>query len=68
MEKAVAKEIKEGKQKEKEEKWAKRVTKLGSATNQIAKKCAKKCVKTKFIATWTPIIIAEVGDHFHQEC
>jgi hypothetical protein len=45
MEKADAKEIKIGKSKEKEDMWAKRVTKLGSTTKQIAQKIVEKCIK-----------------------
>ncbi len=51
MEKAITKEIKESKQKEKEEKWAKQVEKLVFVANQIARKCAENCVKAKFITT-----------------
>ncbi len=49
MEKAFVEEIKEGKQKENEEKQAKRAAKLGPTANQIARKCAEKHVRTKFI-------------------
>lgn len=45
MEKAVVEEIKEGKQKEKEEKQ----TKLGFVANQTAWKWAKKRAKVEFI-------------------
>jgi len=65
MKKVVVEKIKEGKQKEKEEKRAKWVAKLGFTVNQIAWKCVEKRVKVQFITTWTPTAVAEVGDHFH---
>jgi hypothetical protein len=42
MKKVVAKEIRESKWKEKEEKQAKWVIKLGFVANWVARKCAKK--------------------------
>ncbi len=50
MNKVVAKEIKEGRQKEKEVKWLKeKTTNLGSTTNQIIQRVVKKCAQ--FIVT-----------------
>jgi hypothetical protein len=49
MEKAVVKEIKEGKRKEKEEKQAKLETKLGFVVDQTTQKCVEKYVKVEFI-------------------
>jgi hypothetical protein len=40
---------------------------LDFAIDRITKKCTEKRAKTKFIATWTPIVVIEVGDHFHQK-
>jgi hypothetical protein len=51
MEKVVVEEIREGKWKEKEEKWTKWTTKLGSTIVWVAWKCAKKHARAKFIAT-----------------
>jgi hypothetical protein len=67
MEKVVAKEIREGKWKEKEEKRAKWATKLGFVVDWVVQKCAKKCVRTKFIAILTSTVVVEVGDGFHQK-
>jgi hypothetical protein len=50
MEKAIAKEIREDKWKEKEKKQAKWIAKLGSAANQSLK-CGKKCARIEFIGT-----------------
>jgi hypothetical protein len=49
MEKVVAKEIREGKWKEKEEKWAKWATKLGFVVDWIVWKCAEKFARAEFI-------------------
>jgi hypothetical protein len=49
MEKAVVEEIKEGKQKEKEEKRAKWVAKLGSIVDETTWKWAKNRAKVEFI-------------------
>jgi hypothetical protein len=67
MEKEIAKEINEGKQKEKEEKQVKWTVELGLTTNQTAQKCVEKHVRTKFIAAWTLVVVTKVGDYFHQE-
>jgi uncharacterized protein YoaH (UPF0181 family) len=67
MEKIVVEEIRENKWKEKEENWAKWVAELGFVTNWVTRKCVEKGARAKFIVTWTPIAIAKVGDHFHQE-
>jgi hypothetical protein len=45
MEKADVEEIKIGKSKEKEDRWAKWVTKLGSTTKRRAQKIVEKCIK-----------------------
>jgi hypothetical protein len=67
MEKVVAKEIKEGKWKEKEEKQTKWATKLGFVANWVVRKCVKKCVWTQFITILTPIVVVEVCNYFHQK-
>ncbi len=45
MENVVGKEIKEGKSKEKEDKWSKRTTKLGFPIEQVTQKTIKKCAR-----------------------
>jgi hypothetical protein len=45
MEKVVVEEIKVGKRKEKEDKWAKWTVELGSITKRITRKFAKKRVR-----------------------
>jgi hypothetical protein len=49
MEEASTKEIKENKWKEREEKQAKWITKLGSIVDRIARKCVEKHVRVEFI-------------------
>ncbi len=67
MEKAVTKEINEGKQKKKEEKQVKWTVESGPTVDQTVQKCEKKCVRTKFIVVWTLVVVIEVDDCFHQE-
>ncbi len=40
---------------------------MGIATNWATQKVVNKLVRTQFIAIWTPIVIKEVGDNFHQK-
>jgi hypothetical protein len=63
---ATIEEIIKGKRKEKEDKWAKRVAKLGTVANITIIIIVEKRARTQFPATWTPTTIKEVGDRFHQ--
>jgi uncharacterized protein YktB (UPF0637 family) len=47
--------------------WAKIVTKLGIVAYITVIKIIKRHVKTQFTITWTPIVVKEVGDRFHQK-
>jgi hypothetical protein len=38
---------------------------LGIVTDKTTIRIVEKCVKAQFIATWTPIVVKEVGDRFH---
>jgi hypothetical protein len=49
MENVIVEEIKEGKQKEKEENQIKQTTKLGFAVDQTTQKCVKKHARVEFI-------------------
>ncbi len=49
--KTIAKEIKGGRRKEKENKWLKRVANLGTISNQTTQKVVEKHIKTQFVAT-----------------
>ncbi len=51
MENVVVEEIREGKWKEKEEKWTKQVGKLGSVANWATWKCVEKHARVEFIIT-----------------
>lgn len=51
MDKVVTKEIKEGRWKEREDKWLKRVIDIGTTTNWVVHRIAKKCIRAKFVAT-----------------
>lgn len=62
MDKVVTKEIKEGRSKGSEDKWLKRAIDLGTTTNWVVHKIAKKCTRAKFVATSTLATIREVGD------
>jgi hypothetical protein len=62
MGKVAIEEIKEGKWKEMEDKWTKRVPKLGTITNRATIKILGNHVKAQFTITWTPTTIKEVGD------
>jgi len=66
MDKAIVKEIKEGRWKEKEDQKLTKVIDVRIAKNWIAQKVVEKCMKTQFVATWILAIIREVGDKFHQ--
>ncbi len=64
MEKVLAEEIRTCKRKEKEDK---QTTKMGSTIKWITKKTLNNCGKTQFIVAWIPIIVIQMGDHFHHD-
>jgi hypothetical protein len=66
MDKAIVKEIKDGRWKENDDQKLTKVIDLRIATNWIAQKVVEKCMKTQFVTTWTLAIVREVGDKFHQ--
>ncbi len=49
-EKTITKEIKEGRQKEKEDKWLKIIANLGTTSNQTTQKVVEKHIKAQFVA------------------
>lgn len=67
MDKIVVEEIKEGRQKEREDKWLKKKVDLKIATDWIVQKAIEKCVKTQFVVAWIPTIVKEVGDIFPKK-
>jgi len=66
MDKAIVKEIKGGRWKEKEDQKLTKVINFKIATNRIAEKVVEKCMRTQLATTWTLAIVREVGDKFHQ--
>jgi len=66
MDKAIVKEIREGRWKKKEDQKLTIVIDLKIATNWIAQKVVEKCMKTQFATTWTLAIVKEAGGKFHQ--
>ncbi len=66
MEKEIIEEIREGKQKEKENKWAKQLIELGSIANGTTWKTIEKCIRAQFITIWSPLVVVKMGHHFHH--
>jgi hypothetical protein len=66
MGKTIAKEIKEGRQKVREDKQAKKVINLGIVANYVAQRAIKKHIRVVFIVSWPSTIIKVMGDKFHQ--
>jgi hypothetical protein len=65
MDKAIVKEMKSRRWKKKEDKWL-RVVNLGTTTNWGIQRAIEKCAIVEFTTTWTPTMVKEVGDKFHQ--
>jgi hypothetical protein len=49
-----------------EDKWLKGAVNFETTTNWGIQRAIEKCAIIKFITTWTPTMVKEVGDRFHQ--
>lgn len=66
LDRKIAKEIKQQKWKEREDKKAKWVANSLNVTEKVVQKLAEKHAWTNFTSTWFVITLRKVGDKFQQ--
>ncbi len=50
--------------KEKEDRWLKKLKKLGTIVNWVVQRIVEKCFKTQFVAIWIQVVVKEVTTNF----
>jgi hypothetical protein len=65
MDKAIRKQIKEGRWKEKEEKCVRKSTNVMAKARWVTKRITKKLARKLFVLTWFVVVVRKASELFH---